>query len=640
MMSFVLILLGSLGIVQGVWTNALWMVAACSSCLVLYLIVILIDCIRLAAVATSLGANEKQVVRVCSFFTVVGEDLANRLLVCQDRLRSQEWEISAFTQTARKRNARTLFEESADREELEGNYFQSILRRIAPQFRCSCSAIVCAVGDEPLSVVKIGIFGDRLDGRLKSVARRHLQNGGAQQVLIIDEVLNNSLGSGFSEFGIRYSIIADFEENSANGKIKGVLWLGYVAGKRPSGMEVERAREIIGAIRAEVAARTSIRHLSSKVNEAESLNREKNELIAHMSHDIRTPLGNIRTILNLFKLEGLKEDSPELIEVALKNCENLSEIVDDLLDYSRHRMGKLTTNPREIDFVDLVREVYEGFLVAAKIKGLNYEIVVEHEGVAIIGDRSQLKRVISNLISNAIKYTEHGGVRIRLTEEHEGYCRLIVQDTGVGLNSAQMNCLFTPFTRFHAVSSEGVGLGLAISKILVGLNEGEMKVESVEGQGSEFQIRFPLVVKPQGLIDGTVKKLAFSPESKMRVLVIDDDIDCVDALKRALEISGYEVVSAIWTSEALALINFEKPDVIITDNYMPDGGGKRVLEYVHQHWPAIPVLVLSGHEGEEQQYLALGAAKMMLKPADVAEITTWLAAMAIGHQNEETSMVA
>jgi two-component system sensor histidine kinase EvgS len=239
-------------------------------------------------------------------------------------------------------------------------------------------------------------------------------------------------------------------------------------------------------------------------------------------------------------------------------------------------------------------------------------------------DRVQLKRILSNLISNAFKYTEAGSVEVRVTggTQESGMSEIVVEDTGLGMTQEQIGKLFTPFTRFHTERAEGIGLGLALTKSLVELNDGTILVSSQAGSGTSCSLTFPCVSEEQLSASGIsnhFEKRGTSISSLLPqfvALIVDDDRDSVDSLARVLSTRGISVQRAYSVSQARRVLAETSIGIIITDFRMPDGGLSALLQPMPERLMP-PYVVLTG-EAHLQLPAEYSPAAILSKPVDVA----------------------
>lgn len=271
----------------------------------------------------------------------------------------------------------------------------------------------------------------------------------------------------------------------------------------------------------------------------------------------------------------------------------------------------------------------EAFAVTAKVKGLTLSLREMSKPVFVRADSKHVKRILINLVSNAIKYTVHGGVDIWVESLEPGKWSIMLRDTGIGMNAAQLEQLFTPFTRFHTSIDQGFGLGLALSKILAQASGADIKVTSQEGQGSVFEFQLSegsayLAKAPAGIAMPLQKESSLKSLQGPKILLVDDNPDCLQSQAKLLESIGYQIYTATSVAEALALVNYDKIEFIITDACMPDAGGRELLERLAERSHRIPVLVVTGLHDKEEQFLKWGASRVLEKPADLGDILQWI----------------
>ncbi len=471
------------------------------------------------------------------------------------------------------------------------------------------------VSNRAATFTSLPAFGPRFERSVRSISDPFRLSGEA--IELRDGADSFSFAGDLSVYGFRYSLLMVVRAGSAS-EATFVFWCGYDGNSRPTPEMITLARTMVGELELRYRMLQDLMVLSARVNEAEGLSQEKSEFIAHMSHDIRSPLNNIRSILNLLRLESNDIEQAELLDGALKNCESLTEIVDDILDFSRHRAGKLSARREKFDLRELVLEILDNFKPSVRFKGIGLDTVGLILPAYVNADRRQVKRIVSNIISNAVKYTEHGSITVSLEQTPDRYAALAVSDTGIGMNQEQLSNLFIPFVRFER-GIEGIGLGLTVSKILVGLNKGILDVFSTKGKGSRFIVKLELSEQRS---PGLPQLHAID---RQNVLVVDDDLDFLQSLERVLQSEGFRVLKAMSVTEALGLFNFDVPDVIISDLAVPGGGGRRLAEHVRRSGRPTRFCFLSGAQPpREAQHLADG---IFLKPLDISEFLKWLHAV-------------
>jgi signal transduction histidine kinase/ActR/RegA family two-component response regulator len=405
-----------------------------------------------------------------------------------------------------------------------------------------------------------------------------------------------------------------------------VVWIGFPEGIALTPLEERFLGELAEAVSDELRYSAEVAKLT-----AGSPATQKPAMLAQFSHDIRSPLSNVKAILALLRLEELRPETVQLVEVALSNCRGVEAVVEDVIDISRMQAGKLQRKDSEVELEPLIDEVVEGFRVTAKMRGLSLSAQYPRERLVMRGDRNQLRRMVTNLLSNALKYTKFGAVTVTLARAVGDAVEIRFADTGVGMSKEQVARLFEPFTRFQGDDIEGVGLGLSIVKTLTAQHDGVIEVESTPGKGSVFVLRFPLA---QATSDGVAESREASNSGyqgpRQRILVVDDDADLVRSLAKLLTRDGHEVLQAVTVHDALSIVNFDNPDLVLTDAAMPSGGGRRILQFITDGRRDIPVVFLSGDISKEQEFKALGAAAVLEKPCDFEDLRALLLSLGSG----------
>lgn len=517
--------------------------------------------------------------------------------------------------------------------------FARLLQLLRSNFRAVVQAIVVAPvpGELNCRCYLAGRSGEAFETCLLRAVTAYFYSGDSGCFGQHDFSVAKGLDSVMLQFGLGHSLCFPFEHYEEGRRVRALLWLGYSEVRPPFEIEQARAEKFAKRLSCELKSNIRLSEMEARVWEAESKNQQKSEYIAHVSHDIRSPLNNIKSILGLLSYEMEQQPNiQELIEIALTNCTNLAEIVEDVLDYAKHQAGQLTARNESFSLVQIVEQVIAGFSVSARLKGLDLKFSHDRSSTFFIyGDKRHIKRVVSNLVSNAIKYTDRGEVELTLLSSGSGSCILTVRDTGIGMEPDLVQEIFKPFHRGNHKEIEGVGLGLALAKILLELSSARVVVSSEVGVGSEFTVIFPVnqVKEQEGYLSQRVIQVGASdslenahllidPNSACKtghLLIIDDDSDCVETLARNLRLDGFRVTEALSLRDAFNIMNFEKPDLILTDAKMAGGGVEKVLKVVAARYPGLPVIVISGlgTGADRKRLLTLGADEVFEKPVDM-----------------------
>ena len=379
------------------------------------------------------------------------------------------------------------------------------------------------------------------------------------------------------------------------------------------------------------------RRLSLKVDELKEINRFKSEFLANMSHELRTPMNAILgyTSLHLDRIYGpvtaKQEEALKRVEAGGKN---LLQMINGILDLSKIAAGRMPVYMEEFNLRNLLDEILKMMdcLVGAKELKLEAEIPPE---IRIRSDRTKLKQILINLISNAIKFTPQGRICVDLASA-PGRSRFIirVRDTGIGIKAGDLPQLFQEFRQLDASSTRqygGTGLGLAISRKFAQLLGGDVNVESVPGSGSTFSIDLPLESELAVAERGKSFRPAVVDGRKKVLLAIDDDPEVLSLLRDSLHGTGYEFAGAQSVPEGMALARELKPFAITLDIMMPHQDGWSALQLLKNdpELRSIPVIILSITDNKSLGY-ALGVTDYMIKPFDRLELLGKLRALEHG----------
>lgn len=360
--------------------------------------------------------------------------------------------------------------------------------------------------------------------------------------------------------------------------------------------------------------------------EAEAANRVKDEFLAVLSHELRSPLNPILGWSSLLQSQKLNETKTAYALGAIqRNAKLQSELIEDLLDVSRILRGKLSLNVAPVDLTATIQAGMETVRLAAQAKSISVQTVLEPNVGKVLGDSTRLQQVIWNLLSNAIKFTPEGGQVNICLEQLGSVAQITVSDTGKGIHADFIPYVFDYFRQADGTTTRkfgGLGLGLAIARHLVELHGGTVEAESPGvGQGATFTIRLPLMTTQPATNQDSKLLAPFLDLSGIKVLVVDDDTDTRELTVFVLEQYGAIVTAVSSASEALLVLTQSKPDVLLSDIGMPDVDGYMLIQQVRTlltQGDQIKAIALTAYAGEmnQQQALKAGFHKHISKPIE------------------------
>ncbi len=307
--------------------------------------------------------------------------------------------------------------------------------------------------------------------------------------------------------------------------------------------------------------------------DAENANRMKSEFLANMSHELRTPLNAILGFTQLMADDrNLTEGQVERIGVISRSGEHLLALINDILDISKIEAGKMELRPTAFDLPRFVDDLGEMFSLKCRKKGLTL-YVEKLEGLPryVEADLGKLRQVMINLLGNAVKFTEEGGISVIAGRDGDGI-RFAVRDTGRGIPEAELGLIMLPFVQASTTDHEGgTGLGLAISSRYVRMMGGALEARSVLGEGSTFSFTLPLEERegPSEEAAGGSEAIFVEDGTESTVLVVDDQLANRLVLKEMLERAGFSVVEALDGREAVERARELVPDIVFMDIKMP-----------------------------------------------------------------------
>jgi PAS domain S-box-containing protein len=364
--------------------------------------------------------------------------------------------------------------------------------------------------------------------------------------------------------------------------------------------------------------------------EAQEANRVKDEFLANLSHELRTPMTAILGWAHLLQLGGIDEEQMRLgIDTIRQSGQAQAKLIDELLDVSRIVTGKLHINPAPLDLCDVIRAAVAAIRPAADAKRQALLLDLTVDRLATSGDAARLQQVFWNLLSNAVKFTPPGGTIRIVVEKRDarpgaGRARITVSDTGEGIPRAFLPLVFERFKQAATVSRgrSGLGLGLAIAKDLVELHGGSIAAESEgEGRGSTFTVTLP--VQRAGVIAPELDRERV-PLQGRRVLLVEDDEATRTLLATILRSFGADVRAASCVADALADASTFAAEILISDIEMPGDDGIVLLHELRGRSATLPAIAVTGYADAQsrERILAAGFNGFVAKPLDPHVLAT------------------
>jgi signal transduction histidine kinase/ActR/RegA family two-component response regulator len=371
-----------------------------------------------------------------------------------------------------------------------------------------------------------------------------------------------------------------------------------------------------------VANRTALSLDNSRLyREIQERDRQKDEFLAMLSHELRNPLGAITTAAHLLKAVQLVDGyAVKARDVLLRQSSHLGRIVEDLLDVAQVTTGRVTLQRGAVDLRDLVEQALDALRVAGRLG--NYRVTARLRPVVVNVDAARTTQVITNILVNAVKYTDAGGeIEVELQAE-DTHAVLRIRDTGIGMSGDMIQRLFQPFSQEYQALDRargGLGLGLTLVRRLVELQDGHVEAQSDGlGRGSTFTIRLPRMADALSQAEpGADRPPGTVP---LRILIVEDNLDAREMLRTLLALSGHETYEAADGLEGVRLARTIKPHVALVDLGLPEVDGLTVAHQIRSSPEGATMVLVAltgyGQVEDRQRTRDAGFDRHIVKPVD------------------------
>ena len=401
---------------------------------------------------------------------------------------------------------------------------------------------------------------------------------------------------------------------------------------------VFQAGNLLEMLLLSVALANRITMLSRQRDKAELRAEARSMFLANMSHELRTPISAIMGMNELARNRNQDRELDDYLSISQEASKHLLSVVDDILNLSKIEAGVLVLDSKDFDMAGLVESTLDIMLIEADKKGVELRMDIPKDLPVVKGDQVRLKQVLINLLSNALKFTQKGHVRLKLeyARGRDMEFKFAIKDTGPGISQADQEHIFTSFVQADGTDSgpEGTGLGLAICKRLVEMMGGEIWVKSAKGQGSEFFFTARLMPgdRDKAASQAELPKPQEDKGPGLKILVAEDNRNMAFYIQQIFKTSKHEAVVVKTGTEALSELEKNDFDLVLMDMRMPGLSGTEATRLIRQgkageNNRTVPIIGLSAHILDEhrQQCLDAGMNGFITKPVKKAVLMERLA---------------
>jgi signal transduction histidine kinase/ActR/RegA family two-component response regulator len=429
----------------------------------------------------------------------------------------------------------------------------------------------------------------------------------------------------------------------------GLVLLLVAANFVQSAMANVEAAEKLEKAHAELLAKHS--ELAAETRRANDANQAKSAFLAMMSHELRTPMNGVLGMARALGCTNLDKTQATYVELMVRSGDGLMSILNDILDLSKIEAGKLQLEAVPFDVVDLLEQAGELWREAANEKGLALDVALASDAPRwVVGDPTRLRQILLNLVSNAIKFTAQGTVRLALANlsnsSDDALLEFEVSDTGPGIPAETLAGLFEPFNQADTSITRrfgGTGLGLSICRKLVRLMGGEIVMDTATGRGATFRVRVRLAVTQAPTSETIADESPPADLTGLCVLIVDDNEVNLVVAATLLVAMGATVEKARDGAEALEALRWRPIDLVLMDLHMPVMDGETALRHVRagQAGPIdIPIIALTADvmAGVDTRLIAAGFDAVEAKPLNAARLLTTIATTLTANGHMQTQV--
>lgn len=394
-------------------------------------------------------------------------------------------------------------------------------------------------------------------------------------------------------------------------------------------LQLYKSNQVLQDLATQLEQKVSVRtkELQIALSKAEAATKAKSDFLAVMSHEIRTPLNGIIGMTQLLAMTHLSDEQREYLSTVASSGDSLLLLINDILDFSKIEAGKLELEHRSFNLLHEIKSIFQLYQVVAQQQGLHFTLeITETLPKQVLGDSLRFRQILSNLISNALKFTITGEVSIHIRHDifASDKVRLFidVRDTGIGIASEKVNKLFQSFSQVDSSTTRqfgGTGLGLVICERLVKAMHGVITVRSQPQKGSCFSFNIELDLDTEPTTE-LLAKIPTTPviSSTMKILVVDDSHINRRVALRLLEKLNIHADAANSGFEALDRVQTETYDVILMDMQMPEMDGLETTQKIRQlhltKRPFIIALTANAFDSDRERCLQAGMDEFLTKP--------------------------